>query len=137
MTSGPVKQTSLDESKELQKTFSQLRLGGRFRGNKERSMDAAISRGPGTPALPEETIGACLRRTAAEFGGREALVSREQGVRLTWAELDAEVDRLARGLIAAGLERGDRVGIWSPNRAEWTLTQFAAARAGAILLNVH
>jgi fatty-acyl-CoA synthase len=100
-------------------------------------MEAASSRGPGTPALPEETIGACLRRTAAEFGGREALVSCEQGLRLTWAELDAEVDRLARGLLAAGLECGDRVGIWSPNCAEWTLTQFATARTGVILVNLN
>ena len=100
-------------------------------------MDAAISRGPGKPALPEETIGACLRRTVAEFGEREALVSREQDVRLTWSGLDAEVDRLARGLLAAGLERGDRVGIWSPNCAEWTLTQFATARLGIVLVNIN
>jgi fatty-acyl-CoA synthase len=100
-------------------------------------MEASISAGPGAPALPEETIGACLRRIAGEFGEREALVSREQGLRYTWAELDAAVDRLARGLLAAGLERGDRVGIWSPNRAEWTLTQFATARLGVILVNVN
>ncbi|MFT3866392.1 MAG: AMP-binding protein [Solirubrobacterales bacterium] len=100
-------------------------------------MEASISAGPGTPALPEETIGACLRRIAGERGGREALVSREQGLRYTWAELDAATDRLARGLLAAGLERGDRVGIWSPNRAEWTLTQFATARIGVILVNVN
>jgi fatty-acyl-CoA synthase len=100
-------------------------------------MEASISAGPGAPALLEETIGACLRRVAGEFGGREALVSCEQGLRYTWAELDAAVDRLARGLLAAGLERGDRVGIWSPNRAEWTLTQFATARIGAILVNIN
>src|ERR1700761_4368211 len=100
-------------------------------------MEASVSRGPGTPALPEETIGACLRRIAGEFGEREALVSREQGMRFTYAELDAAVDRLARGLLAAGLERGDRVGIWSPNCAEWTLTQLATARVGVILVNVN
>jgi fatty-acyl-CoA synthase len=100
-------------------------------------MTAAISRGPAEPALLEETIGACLRRIAGEFGEREALVSCEQGLRFTYAELDATVDRLARGLLAAGIEAGDRVGIWSPNRAEWTLTQFAAARIGAILVNVN
>ena len=100
-------------------------------------METSVSRGPGKPALLEETIGACLRRIAGEFGEREALVSCEQGVRLTYAERDAAVDRLARGLIAAGLERGDRVGIWSPNRAEWTLTQFATARIGVILVNVN
>jgi fatty-acyl-CoA synthase len=100
-------------------------------------MEASISRGPGTPALLEETIGGCLRRIAGEFGEREALVSCEQGLRFTYDELDAAVDRLARGLLAAGLERGDRVGIWSPNRAEWTLTQLATARAGVILVNVN
>jgi fatty-acyl-CoA synthase len=100
-------------------------------------MTAAISRGPGRPALLEETIGACLRRIAAELGEREALVSCEQGLRFTYAELDDTVDLLARGLLAAGIERGDRVGIWSPNRAEWTLTQFATARIGAILVNVN
>ena len=100
-------------------------------------MEASISAGPEKPKLLEETIGACLRRIAREFGEREALVSCEQGVRLSWAELDAAVDRLARGLLAAGLERGDRVGIWSPNCAEWTLTQFATARVGVILVNVN
>ncbi len=100
-------------------------------------MEASISAGPGAPALLEETIGACLRRVAGEFGEREALVSCEQALRYTWAELDAAVDRLARGLLAAGLERGDRLGIWSPNCAEWTLTQFATARIGVILVNVN
>jgi fatty-acyl-CoA synthase len=100
-------------------------------------MEASVSRGPGNPALLEETIGGCLRRIASEFAGREALVSREQGLRFTYAELDVAVDRVARGLLAAGLERGDRVGIWSPNRAEWTLTQLATARVGVILVNVN
>jgi fatty-acyl-CoA synthase len=100
-------------------------------------MALSISGGPGKPALPEETIGACLRRIAAEFGEREALVSCEQGVRLNYAELDAAVDRIARGLLAAGLERGDRVGVWSPNCAEWTLVQFATARTGVILVNLN
>jgi fatty-acyl-CoA synthase len=100
-------------------------------------MEASISAGPAAPALLEETIGACLRRIAGEHGEREALVSCEQGLRFSWAELDAAVDRLARGLLAAGLERGDRVGIWSPNCAEWTLTQFATARVGVILVNVN
>ena len=97
----------------------------------------ALSGGPGKPALLEETIGACLRRIAGEWAEREALVSCEQGLRFTYAELDAAVDRLARGLLAAGLERGDRVGIWSPNCAEWTLAQFATARTGVILVNVN
>src|SRR5690242_13974084 len=94
-------------------------------------------RGPLEPALLEETIGDCLRRIAAQHGEREALVSCHQDVRLTYAQLDAEVDRVARALIAAGLQVGDRVGIWSPNCAEWTVIQLATARAGIILVNVN
>jgi fatty-acyl-CoA synthase len=85
----------------------------------------------------DETIGANLERTAARFGDREALVSCHQGVRLTYRELNEAVDRLARGLLAAGLQVGDRVGIWSPNYAEWTLTQFATAKIGVVLVNVN
>jgi fatty-acyl-CoA synthase len=83
------------------------------------------------------TIGADLRRTAERHPDRDALVVRHQGVRLTYAELDALVDRVARGLLAAGVGRGDRVGIWAPNGAEWVLVQYGAARAGAILVNVN
>ena len=68
---------------------------------------------------------------------RPALISRHQGIRLSYAELDAEVDRIARALIAAGLERGDRLGLWSPNRVEWALIQYATARLGVILVNVN
>src|ERR687893_766599 len=74
---------------------------------------------------------------AARFPDREALVVPFQGVRLTYAELDAEVDRLARALMARGLEVGDRLGIWSPNNAEWVLVQYATARAGIILVNLN
>ena len=74
---------------------------------------------------------------STRFPEREALVARHQGLRYTWAELRAEVDRCARGLMALGLEKGDRIGIWSPNRAEWTITQFAAAKIGAILVNIN
>jgi fatty-acyl-CoA synthase len=95
------------------------------------------SAGPTAPPLLEETIGATLRRIAARAGERDALISRHQGIRWSYAELDAEVDRLARGLLAAGLRQGDRVGIWSPNVAEWTLAQFATARVGVILVNVN
>ncbi len=68
---------------------------------------------------------------------REALVEVASGRRWTWAELDADVNRLARGLIAAGVGKGDRVGIWSPNCAAWTLTQYATAKIGAVLVNVN
>ncbi len=88
-------------------------------------------------ALLEETIGANLARTVAARPDREALVEVVSGRRWTWAELDADVDRVARGLIAAGLGAGDRMGVWSPNCAEWTITQYAAAKIGAVLVNVN
>ncbi len=100
-------------------------------------MTDAHARGPERGALLEQTIGESLRRTAARFPERDALIVRHQDVRLTYAELDAQVDRLARGLIAAGLRTGDRVGIWAPNCAEWVLVQYATARAGVILVNVN
>ena len=93
--------------------------------------------GETTTALLEETIGANLERTVAAHAGGEALVEVATGRRWTWAELDADVDALARGLMAAGVEVGDRVGIWAPNCAEWTLTQYAAAKVGAVLVNVN
>jgi fatty-acyl-CoA synthase len=95
------------------------------------------ARGETTPALLEETIGANLEATVARHPDREALVEVATGRRWTWAELDADVDALARGLLAAGIAQGDRVGIWSPNCAEWTLTQYATAKIGAILVNVN
>jgi fatty-acyl-CoA synthase len=101
------------------------------------AMSNAHVRGPREPALLHQTIGANLRDAAARFGEREALVSRAQDVRLTYAELDAEVDRVARALLAIGIAKGDRVGVWSPNCAEWTLLQFATARVGAILVTVN
>lgn len=93
--------------------------------------------GGAEPPLLEETIGANLERTVAAHAEREALVEVATGRRWTWAELDADVDALARGLLAAGIERGDRVGIWAPNCAEWTLTQYATAKVGAVLVNVN
>ena len=89
------------------------------------------------PALLEETIGANFERTVAAYPDREALVEVATGRRWTWAELDRDVDALARGLIAAGLAKGDRVGIWAPNCAEWTLVQYATAKVGVILVNVN
>jgi len=73
----------------------------------------------------------------AEYGDREALVEVASGRRWTYAELDADVNALARGLLAAGITKGDRVGIWAPNCAEWTLVQYASAKVGAILVNVN
>jgi fatty-acyl-CoA synthase len=84
-----------------------------------------------------ETIGANLERTVARFGDRDAVVSCHQGVRMSYADFDAAVDRVASGLLAAGLQKGDRVGMWSPNCAEWVIVQFATAKAGVILVNIN
>jgi fatty-acyl-CoA synthase len=84
-----------------------------------------------------ETIGAFFDRTVEIHRDREALVVRQQNVRWTWGELGRRVDDLAAGLMTLGLERGDRVGIWSPNTSEWTLAQFATAKAGLVLVNVN
>ncbi len=100
-------------------------------------MTSSYAQGQETVALLEETIGANLERTVARFGDREALVSFGQGVRYTWTELNDAVDELARGLIASGLQPGDRLGIWSPNCAEWTLVQYATAKLGVILVNIN
>jgi fatty-acyl-CoA synthase len=101
------------------------------------AMTVSYAHGASEKPLLGETIGDNLARTAAEHPEAEALVSCEQGLRWTYAELDERVDRAAAALIAAGLEPGDRLGIWSPNRAEWTLIQYATARAGVILVNIN
>ncbi len=100
---------------------------------------AALSYDHGTSdaKLIGETIGNAFDRTAALHADREALVVRHQGVRWTWSELRHRVDALAAGLLRLGLEPGDRVGIWAPNCSEWTLTQFATAKAGLILVNIN
>ncbi|HEY3527897.1 MAG TPA: AMP-binding protein [Nocardioides sp.] len=97
----------------------------------------SYAKGETEPALLEETIGANLDRTVARFPDREALVECATGNRWTWRELDHAVELVARGLIAAGIEKGDRVGIWGPNSARWTITQYATAKIGAILVNVN
>ncbi len=84
-----------------------------------------------------ETIGENLRRTVHAHGRGEALVARAQGVRLTWNELHEKVRLCARGLMARGVKKGDRVGIWSPNRYEWVVIQYATAAMGAILVNIN
>ena len=93
--------------------------------------------GASSVPLIGETIGAHLDRAAARWGNREALVVRHQHIRWTYAELKDRADSLAAGLIAIGLEPGDRIGMWSPNNAEWVLMQFATAKAGVILVNVN
>ena len=97
----------------------------------------SYAQGETTPPLLEQTIGQNFEATVARHPDREALVEVASGRRWTWAELDRDVDALAIGLRRAGIGKGDRVGIWSPNCAEWTLTQFATAKIGAILVNVN
>ncbi len=84
-----------------------------------------------------ETIGDFFDQTVAKFPDNDAFVARHQGIRWTYRELQAQVDQCARGLIALGLERGDRVGMWSPNYAEWVVIQFATAKVGIILVNIN
>ncbi|MGY3341506.1 MULTISPECIES: AMP-binding protein [unclassified Bradyrhizobium] len=89
-----------------------------------------------TPLLGD-TIGRSLDHAVRRWGSREALVAPGHGVRWTWTEFAERVDALAAGFLALGLERGERIGIWSLNRPEWTLTQFAAAKAGLILVTIN
>ena len=93
--------------------------------------------GPTDIPLLEETISANLARTVAEHGDHEALVSVEQGLRYTYREFADAVDEVAAGLMAVGVQVGGRVGIWSPNSAEWVLVQYATARIGAILVTIN
>jgi len=89
-----------------------------------------------TPLLGD-TIGVHFDRAVARWPDNAALVVRHQGIRWTYRDLQRQVDALAAGLLALGLERGDRIGIWSPNNAEWVVTQFATAKAGLILVNIN
>jgi fatty-acyl-CoA synthase len=101
-------------------------------------MDAArLSYVSGASDVPliGETIGAMFNRIAIQFSANEALVVRQQGLRYTYAQLRVEVDRCARGLLALGLRKGERLGIWSPNRAEWLIAQLATSKLGVILVN--
>jgi fatty-acyl-CoA synthase len=97
----------------------------------------AIAAGPVDVAVLDDTIGENLARTVAEHGDNEAIVSVHQGIRWSYREFAERVEALARGLIGLGLEAGDRVGLWSPNYAEWTLLQFATAEIGVILVNIN
>ncbi len=99
--------------------------------------DLSYAKGPTATPLLDITIGQALKDAAAKWGSGLALSSLHQGIRWTWAELDAEVDRIATGLLDQGIVKGDRVGIWAPNCAEWTVTQFATARIGAVLVTIN
>ena len=99
--------------------------------------EPSYASGASTTPLLGETIGANLHRVAADNPDGEAVVDLHQGVRYTYAQFDAEVDRLAAALIGAGMDTGDRVGIWAPNRVEWVVAQYATARASVILVNLN
>ena len=103
----------------------------------EHTMKPSSDSGPTTVPLLEETIPQNLARTVAQHADRDALVSVEQGLRFTYAQFADEVDQVARGLMGIGVAKGDRVGIWSPNYAEWVLVQYATARIGAILVTIN
>jgi len=93
--------------------------------------------GTSTTPLLGITIGDKFDEIVQKFPEREALIVHQQGIRLTYKALKKEVDTCAKALIACGLQKGDRVGIWSPNRMEWTILQFATAKAGIILVNIN
>ena len=89
--------------------------------------------GSSLTSLIGETIGTHFDRIAATYPERDAMIVRHQDVRWTYSEFADRVDRLARGLIASEMQPGDRMGIWSPNCAEWLLAQYASAKAGVVL----
>jgi fatty-acyl-CoA synthase len=97
----------------------------------------SYAHGTSEKPLLGETIGACLDRIAGRFGERDALISCHQRIRFTYGELHREVERVACGLLSLGVERGDRVGVWSPNCAEWLIAQYALAKVGAIMVNIN
>src|SRR5262245_58465075 len=102
-------------------------------------MQGAPSYVSGISAQPllYRSVGGVLKDAAANWPDTPALVVRHQAIRWSYRELDQRVSEVARGLLALGLRAGDRIGIWSPNNAEWVLTQFAMARAGLILVNIN
>src|SRR6202048_4402669 len=93
--------------------------------------------GASNTPLIGETIGIHFDKAAERCGGRDALISRHQGIRWSYRALKERVDAFAAGLLALGLRPGARVGIWSPNNAEWVVAQFAPAKAGLILVNIN
>ncbi len=100
-------------------------------------MNGSYDAGPTDVPILEETIGANFERIAAAHPDLDALVDVAGGRRWTYAELDREIDTVAKGLMSLGIEVGDRVGIWAPNCPEWTIVQYATAKIGAILVNIN
>jgi fatty-acyl-CoA synthase len=97
----------------------------------------SYAHGASDQSMIGDTIGVHFDRTVARWGHRPGLIVRQQGIRWSWAELAEHVEAFAAGLVALGLQPGDRIGIWSPNNAEWVITQFATAKAGLILVNIN
>lgn len=97
----------------------------------------SIAQGLTTPALLEDTIDENFQRTVQQYPDRDAIVVRHQSIRWTYAELNRQIDKVARGLMAVGIECGDRVALWAPNCIEWVLIQYATARIGAIMVCVN
>ncbi len=93
--------------------------------------------GTSSTPLMGDTIGVHFDHVAEKWSDRDAMVVRHQNIRWTYADLKKEVDAFAAGLLALGLEPGDRIGIWSPNNAEWVVTQFATAKAGLVQVNIN
>ena len=102
-------------------------------------MTSSLSYAHGVSTVPllGETIGAHFDRIVARWPDRPALIVRQQNIHWSWHELGQRVDAFAAGLVKLGLQPGERIGIWSPNNAEWTVTQFATAKAGLILVNIN
>ena len=100
-------------------------------------MQLSYAQGSTDVPLLAETVGENLEHTTARFPDRDALIVRHQGIRCTYREFDEATDRLAKSLLRLGVEIGDRVGMWSPNNAEWVAVQYATAKIGAILVNVN
>ncbi|MEH6794597.1 MAG: AMP-binding protein [Rhodococcus sp. (in: high G+C Gram-positive bacteria)] len=97
----------------------------------------SYSSGASDTAVLDDTIGANLDRSAAQYSDHDALIDVGSGRRWTYSEFVADVDLLAAGLLVAGVEVGDRVGIWAPNCPEWVLAQYATAKIGAVLVNIN
>ena len=100
-------------------------------------MHLSYAHGIASRPLLGQTVGQALDSAARRFGASDAVISRHQNLRYSYAELLQHANRAAKALISLGVQRGDRVGIWSPNNAEWAIVQYAAAKAGAILVNVN
>jgi fatty-acyl-CoA synthase len=123
----------------LHNPFSSFNAGEKEVLDNRKSPQAGQSyvKGDTSQQLVWKTVSQLLASTVSQHSGRSAFIFSEQGVRWSWFDFQKQVDDMAGGLLALGLKAGDRVGIWSPNRSEWVVTQFATAQIGVILVNVN